>query len=257
MLQVREVGAAVVSATPPRSLVLAQLMMQLLRTLAELSVHPACVAPLMQALSPLAAAKSPVLLQMQALRLLCRMWQHNHRCFSTLKAALVAKDSTNVETSVEMRLARAACVLDVCTDDPVKGTELVLLIQSGLQDSLPGVVALHLQSLCTLCEEDVVDFYTAWRVVRKLVPTRPDDTQAGAAWLRLLGCGGLDARLHEPIATPLLASLWHGSDAACPHVRAAAAAALLCFGADTVDELLATALSRYAPLQCTMCKNNV
>jgi hypothetical protein len=67
--------------------------------------------------------------QVQALRLLCRMWQHNHRCFSTLKAALVAKDSTSVETSVEMRLGRAACVRDVCTDDPVKGTELVLLIQ--------------------------------------------------------------------------------------------------------------------------------
>ena len=86
---------------------------------------------------------------------------------------------------------------DVCADDPVKGSELVLLIQvtmplawrpkpgfpivdasalssclsethldftaamqSGLQDDLPGVMALHLHSLSTLCEEDVVDFYT-------------------------------------------------------------------------------------------------
>ena len=75
---------------------------------------------------------------MQALRLLCRMWQHNHRCFSTLKAALVAKDSTNVEASVEMRLARAACVQDVCTDDPVKGAELVLLIQVTMLHCLGG-----------------------------------------------------------------------------------------------------------------------
>jgi hypothetical protein len=155
-------------------------------------------------------------------------------------------------------------------------------MQSGLQDDLPGVMALHLHSLSTLCEEDVVDFYTgepdrhlgtckvfprdshsteaatgmhfvvvvviAWRVVRKLVPKLPEDAEAACAWLRLLGCGGLDARLNEPVAAPLLELLWQASEASSPQVRAAAHDALLSFGVETIDELLPTALARYAAL---------
>ena len=62
--------------------------------------------------------------------------------------------------SCEMRLARAACVREVCVEDPARGTELVLLIQEALGDEAAGVVALGLQALAALCEADVVDFYT-------------------------------------------------------------------------------------------------
>jgi hypothetical protein len=64
--RVRELGTQLASVpVASRALALSQLMLKLLRAMAELSVHPACVAPLMQALSPLAAARSPVLLQVR------------------------------------------------------------------------------------------------------------------------------------------------------------------------------------------------
>ena len=96
--------------------------------------------------------------------------------------------------------------------------------------------------------DSVVVVVIAWRVVRKLVPKLPEDTVAACAWLRLLGCGGLDARLNEPVAALLLEFLWQASDASSPQVRAAAHDALLSFGAETIDELLPTALARYAAL---------
>lgn len=77
-----------------------------------------------------------------------------------LQAALVAREGHQVDSAVETRLARAACVLDVCVGDPVQGTELVLLVQEGLQDDAHGVAAMALESLAALCEQDVVDFYT-------------------------------------------------------------------------------------------------
>lgn len=67
LYRVREVGTQLANVpVASHALALSQLMLKLLRAMAELSVHPACVAPLMQALSPLAAARSPVLLQVRA-----------------------------------------------------------------------------------------------------------------------------------------------------------------------------------------------
>ncbi len=57
--------------------------------------------------------------------------------------------------------------------DGGRALELVRCIQDALQDSSPHVAALGLDALGRLCEDDAVDFYTAWRVVAGIHPRLP------------------------------------------------------------------------------------
>eukprot|EP00854_Cymbomonas_tetramitiformis_P002639 gene2639-3405_t len=218
-----------------------------LRALASLAVQPACTQPVLGSLGALVSKTAPPRLQAYALRLLALVWQHNGRCFQQLKAALVADEGRGVEDSCEVRLAKAACLRDVCRHHPERALELVLLIQACLGDALAGVVALGLECLTLLCAADFIDFYTAWRVVRRIIPTVPKAPVAARQWVAFLSCGAMDARVHEEASRALVGQLWGCRDAADPSVRQAAYTALATF---RLEELLSeeVPLGRYAEL---------
>ncbi|CAM9913922.1 unnamed protein product, partial [Choristocarpus tenellus] len=67
----------------------------------------------------------------------------------------------------EVRLARVAGMLDVCSSDPEQGLEFVKLLQAFLLDELPAVVALALRAIAALCRGDCLDFDVALRIVNK------------------------------------------------------------------------------------------
>jgi hypothetical protein len=55
------------------------------------------------------------------------------------------------------------------------------------------------------------DFYTAWRVIRRTIPTLPQDPSVAATWAELLGHGALDARAEPGPAAEVLALLWEAA----------------------------------------------
>ena len=48
-----------------------------------------------------------------------------------------------------------------------------LSLQECVEDKCESVVALGLQAIALLCEDDVLEFYAAWRVVHKALPKIP------------------------------------------------------------------------------------
>ena len=48
--------------------------------------------------------------------------------------------------------------------DAHRGLELISAVQEAVHDPSPGVAALGLRSLSTMCEHDVLDFYLAFKV---------------------------------------------------------------------------------------------
>ncbi len=48
-----------------------------------------------------------------------------------------------------------------------------VLLQECMEDKCESVAALGLQAIALLCEDDVLEFYAAWRVVHKALPKIP------------------------------------------------------------------------------------
>lgn len=49
--------------------------------------------------------------------------------------------------------------------------------------------AIGLDCIALLCEADVLEFYTAWRVVHRSLPRLPEHAGTAAAWVRAMpGC---------------------------------------------------------------------
>ncbi len=46
-------------------------------------------------------------------------------------------------------------------------------LQECMEDKCESVAALGLQAIALLCEDDVLEFYAAWRVVHKVLPKIP------------------------------------------------------------------------------------
>ncbi len=96
-----------------------------------------------------------------------------------------------------------------------KALELVHAVQDALQDSAATVVSLGLDALRTLCADDFVDFWGAWRVVAELHPAPPGGGRgiAAAMWVALLGEGALDVEAWPDKAPPVLEALWAATGA--------------------------------------------
>ncbi len=71
-------------------------------------------------------AGAPNLLQAAGLRLLCGMWTKTGRGFNHVRTVVL---SVGLESSLELRAARAQNLLDICTRDGGRGAEFVAAIQ--------------------------------------------------------------------------------------------------------------------------------
>ena len=76
-------------------------------------------------------ADAPELMQALALRLQLRLWRAGGRGFSHLEAALLDCAAPGTKPGRALRLARAACLRDVCALDPDRGVRLVRGLQVG------------------------------------------------------------------------------------------------------------------------------
>ena len=52
----------------------------------------------------------------------------------------------------------------VVQKDTYRGLELVSAVQDSIKDPSPSVAALGIRALAILCEHEVLDFYTAFKV---------------------------------------------------------------------------------------------
>lgn len=105
--------------------------------------------------------------------------------------------------------------------DGDQGVELVAALQSCLHDEHPGVVALALEALASLCEQDVLDFYKAWVVVQRIFPEVPQDSLVAARWVSLLGCGAADGEAHLEEVKATMEVLWRTARMPVGQVREA------------------------------------
>lgn len=72
-------------------------------------------------------------MQALALRLQLRLWRACGRGFGHLEAALLDGAAHGSRPGRALRLARAACLRDVCAADPDRGVRLVRGLQVGAQ----------------------------------------------------------------------------------------------------------------------------
>ncbi len=124
-----------------------------------------------------------------------------------------------------------------------------------MQDEDDGIKALGLECISLMCADDTLEFYAAWRVVQRLMPTLPtlgalrtlpaavnpkqqseltaprselsakdsrDATQRAelaARWIGLLGRGALDAELYPERAAAIIDLLWEATRHEAPQVH--------------------------------------
>ncbi|XP_027059446.1 focadhesin-like [Pocillopora damicornis] len=146
-----------------------------LYTIPQLATHKFCIGPVLRTIQTI--GKCP-LLKPVSLRLICKLWQSNNRVFPHLQKALssVVDSNLGAELDLEIKIAQAACLLDICKLRPSQHGEDLLGLLSKLLDenTKPGetkntpsalVVSLALQALEQLCKAEVVDLCTAWKVL--------------------------------------------------------------------------------------------
>ncbi|KAI3425383.1 hypothetical protein D9Q98_009147 [Chlorella vulgaris] len=217
---------------PPR------LLLDLLRALPAAGRHPSALPFVLRSLQPLLVAGAPDLLQAAGLRLLSRLWSSSGgRAYEQLRAAVIGFAAPGQQPGLPLRVARGECLRDIAAAEPDKAVELVGLVQECLYDEAPAVQAAGLECVALLCEADVLEFYAAWRVVHAALPRLPEHPAAAAAWVRLLGQGGLDAAVQPTSAAAIVDALWLAAAHEAPQVRGQAYASLGAFQFTTLQDI--------------------
>ncbi|KAL4440636.1 hypothetical protein ABPG75_003637 [Micractinium tetrahymenae] len=215
-----------------------RLLLELLRALPAMGRHPAMLPFVLRTLQQLLSPDAPEALQAAGLRLMSRLWQASGgRTYPWLRAAVIGFAAPGQQPGLALRAARAKCLRDICLADPDRAVELVGLLQECLCDEGPAVQAIALDCIALLCEADVLEFYAAWRLVHRQLPRLPDHPTAAAAWVRLLGSGGLDAAVQPDAAAAIIDALWLAAGHEAAQVRRQAYASLAAFSFETQEEI--------------------
>lgn len=130
-----------------------------------LPLHRDCVQVVLRFLSQMKAHEEDAE-QFQALgiRLLYLVWEKETRVFSKLDEAIgeVKECNTNVHT----RLAVIQTIQQICHASPNLGKGFIVEIQKCLTFiESPGVVALAIDALAELCQEQCLDFFVAHKIL--------------------------------------------------------------------------------------------
>ncbi|KAK9836092.1 hypothetical protein WJX81_000611 [Elliptochloris bilobata] len=230
----RDTGGAL---NAKEALAKARALLALLRALPAMGAHAAAAPFVVRALQPFCQSDAPELLQALALRLQLRLWRASGRGFARLEAALLDYAAPGAKPGRALRLARAACLRDVCVLDPDRGIRLVRGLQECFCDEDDAVAALGLEGVGALCEADALDFYGAWRVVHAALPALPAPPRLAAAWVGLLAHGALDAAAHPEKAGAVVSLLWAAAGHAHAVVRHRAYQGLAGYALDALEEV--------------------
>mmetsp|Transcript_12810 Transcript_12810/g.35976 ORF Transcript_12810/g.35976 Transcript_12810/m.35976 type:complete len:921 (-) Transcript_12810:2966-5728(-) len=207
----------------------------LLNSLSLLATHQATVGAILATVKTfVSAASATPLLKCLAMRMLLRVWRTSGKGWSALRLTLLASEQEECST---IRLSRAACVRDICRDDGNKGVQMVTAIEQAISDSHPGVVALGLDALCSLCGSDHLCFYGAYRVVVKFQPTLPQSSTVAQRWIYFLSFGALDAMVYPDAAAALIQLLWAAAGHPEESVRCQAYKAIAAYPIPMLEKL--------------------
>ncbi|XP_050381377.1 protein RST1 isoform X2 [Argentina anserina] len=165
----------------------------LLTMLPALASQSVMIPLVVQTILPMLQKDAKATLHATAIRLLCQTWETNDRAFGSLQ--------------------------DVCRKNPDRGVDLILSVSACIENNDPIIQAFGFQSLGHLCEADVIDFYTAWDVIRKHVLDYTVDPNLAQSLCLLLRWGAMDAEAHPEVSENILQILWSVSISAHPGVE--------------------------------------
>ncbi|XP_074292978.1 protein RST1-like isoform X1 [Silene latifolia] len=184
-------------------------LLKLLRVLPSLASHSAMQPLIVQTVLPMLQKDSNRILYATALRLLCKAWEMNYKVFGTLQVFLLPECFREFGSDRTVVISMAACLRDICRQNPDKGIELILSIAGCIECRDAVVQALGLQSLGFLCEADAVDFYTAWDVVANHVKEYLAEPVVAYSLCALLRWGSTDAEAYTEASGSVLQLLWN------------------------------------------------
>ncbi|KAL1203391.1 Protein RST1 [Cardamine amara subsp. amara] len=194
------------------------ILSKLLGLLPSLAAQQVMVPLVVQTITPMLHKDAKGLLYATAIRLLCQTWVVNDRTFSSLQEVLRPKGFIDFISERNICISMAASIHDVCKRHPDRGVDLILSVQACIESQDCSVRALGFQSLSHLCEADVIDFYTAWGVIKKHAQNIKRDPLLAYSVCLLLKWGAMDAEAYPEDAEKVLNILWEiGSSMQMPH----------------------------------------
>eukprot|EP01025_Chloroclados_australasicus_P020234 TRINITY_DN212_c2_g1_i5.p1 TRINITY_DN212_c2_g1~~TRINITY_DN212_c2_g1_i5.p1 ORF type:complete len:1026 (-),score=120.84 TRINITY_DN212_c2_g1_i5:1003-4080(-) len=197
----------------------------------DLHVHPY----ILKTITPFLKPPSPKVLRCLGMKLLIETWkQGGHRGWTAVLAAIKGVD---ISEGRELKLGRAQCILEICKEESYRALELVQEIQQCLEDDDSTVQALGLQCLVNLCEDDAIEFYSAWRVVHRLFPSPPVSAAVFRKMVDLLRFGALDAANLPDQAASVVDLLWLCACSDDAKVRKASIKSLGAYSLEILDQI--------------------
>ncbi|CAI9283307.1 unnamed protein product [Lactuca saligna] len=184
------------------------ILLKILRMLPSLVSHPAMIPLVVQTILPMLQKDANPVLYATALRLLCKTWEINDRIFGSLQGLLLPEAFTQFKHERSICISMAVTVHDVCKKNPDRGVDIILSVEACIESTDAMIQALGIQSLALLCEADVIDFYTAWGVIKKYVLSYLNDPVVANSICLLLRWGAMDAEAYPENATSVLQILW-------------------------------------------------
>uniref|UniRef100_A0A0E0FGU3 DUF3730 domain-containing protein n=1 Tax=Oryza nivara TaxID=4536 RepID=A0A0E0FGU3_ORYNI len=186
----------------------ANILLSLLESLPSLAVHGFVLPLSLQLISSMLKKDVKSVLYPIAVRLLCKMWTVTDWAFQNLQGTLDPENFSNSVDDREVFTSIAASVRDVCKQNPDRGVDLILSVSACIESRDSVVQALGLESLSYLCEEDVVDFYTAWKVISKQLLDFSIDPTVSHGLCILLRWGAMDSEAYPGTSKHLIQILW-------------------------------------------------
>ncbi|KAL3139450.1 hypothetical protein ABBQ38_003780 [Trebouxia sp. C0009 RCD-2024] len=217
----------------------AGVLMALLRAIPCMAMHQTALPFVQRALMPFSQPGAPELVLALGLKLHTQLWMTTGRGFNSLLGGLSGFPHAHPHAGDMLRTVRGACLRDVCRHDSSRGVELVRAIQECVEDPYEAVAALGLQAIALLCEDDVLEFYAAWRVVHRAFPKVPSQELVAVQWVGMLKHGVLDADANPDKAAVIIDMLWTSTVHPSPQVRAAAYQTLAAYPMDLLETLQA------------------
>uniref|UniRef100_A0A0D9UX89 DUF3730 domain-containing protein n=1 Tax=Leersia perrieri TaxID=77586 RepID=A0A0D9UX89_9ORYZ len=184
------------------------ILLSLLESLPSFAVHGFVLPVALQLISTMLNKDVKPVLYAIAVRLLCKMWTFTDWAFQTLQGILDPENISNFIDDREVITSIAASVRDVCKQNPDRGVDLILSVSASIESRDSVVQALGLESLSYLCEADVVDFYTAWKVISKQLLDFSIDPTVSHGLCILLRWGAMDAEAYPGTSKHLIQTLW-------------------------------------------------
>ncbi|CAI9111482.1 OLC1v1011710C1 [Oldenlandia corymbosa var. corymbosa] len=213
--------------------------LKILGLLPSLASHPAMMPLIVQTILPMLHKDVKPVLYATAVRLICKTWEINDRVFGNLQGVLIPSKFVELAMEKDICISMAASVLDVCRKNPDRGVDLVLSVEACIENEDNLVQSLGLQSLAHLCEADVIDFYTAWDVIKKHVSKYKTNAVVTYGLCILLRWGAMDAEAYPEVSSHILNILWEvGTSRTAGHGPSWAKTRAMAFQALTAYEVV-------------------